>query len=317
MILLNTHFDSFEELAGIAHHWKAEFQQMGSEQFKPLAFQAKSDLLLYTRAQFGCFVRQQGAPPPGMRTFAIPDFDCTDFNWFGHKVSKNNLLVFPVHGDIDAFTRPGFKMATISLPENYLHELLEKNNINNINNILAPHEMVKEVPAGYLNELRLLINQFEHTIKKSNQSQYHASCINTIQMQIIACLVNILTENQSTQQLMNPKNSKLIKHLTDYIHTHLSEQIRIKQLCCQAHVSERTVQNLFKKELGILPKSYILGAKLNHVHHSLWHANLSDIFIGDIAFNAGFLHMGQFATDFYKVFNELPSDTLKRSISSG
>ncbi len=316
MILLNTYLDSFEELTGIAHHWNAEFQQMGSEQFKPEVFQARTDLLLYSRARFGCFVRQQGATPPGMRTFAIPNSDCTDFNWFGHKVNKNNLLIFPVHGDIDAFTRPGFNMATISLPENYLHELLEKNDIRKVKNVLAPHEIVKEVPTDFLNELRLLINQLEQTTTKSSQSQYLASFTNTIQMQIIACLVTILTENQSTHRLMNPKNLKLIKNLTDYIHTHLNEQMRIKQLCRQAKISERTIQNLFKKELGILPKSYILGAKLNHVHHSLWHANFSDTFVGDIAFNAGFLHMGQFATDYYKVFNELPSDTLKRSISS-
>lgn len=288
---------------------------MGAEQFKPEVFQAKTNQLLYSRGQFGCFVRQQGATPPGMRTFAIPSFDCTDFNWFGHKVSNNNLLVFSVHGDIDAFTRPGFKMTTISIPENYLHELLVKNGIGNIKKILAPHEIVKKVPVDALNELRLLLNQFEQTLKENNPSQYQQSLINTIQMQIIACLVNILIENQSTQQLMNSKNSKLIKNLTDYIHTHLNEQIRIKQLCCQAKVSERTVQNLFKKELGILPKSYILGAKLNHVHQSLWYANLSDTFVADMAFNAGFLHMSQFATDYCKVFNELPSETLKRSMS--
>ena len=53
---------------------------------------------------------------------------------------------------------------------------------------------------------------------------------------------------------------------------------------------------------------------LGEAHRTFRQSNPSIIEINDIAHNLGFWHMGQFAADYRKLFGELPSMTLKRSV---
>lgn len=76
----------------------------------------------------------------------------------------------------------------------------------------------------------------------------------------------------------------------------------------------RTLQYLFKQQLGMTPKAYLKGQKLYQAHRKFRQSNPSIIEIKDIAHNLGFWHMGQFAADYRMLFGELPSTTLKRSV---
>lgn len=107
-------------------------------------FLAKTGSILVSRVRFGCHVEQRGATPPGMRTFSVLDADCPELYWFGHIVNKDDLLIFPAHGDAEAFTRAGFGVTAISIPEDLLEEYFELNGVDNLNNIIGPEEIVKK-----------------------------------------------------------------------------------------------------------------------------------------------------------------------------
>ena len=62
------------------------------------------------------------------------------------------------------------------------------------------------------------------------------------------------------------------------------------------------------------PKSYLAGQRLFGVHRELWRSAPSKALVSNVAENWGYWHMGQFAADYRKLFGELPSSTLKRSI---
>lgn len=313
MILLNQTFDSFEELSSLASLWSIDFSQLNSEQFKSSIFQAKTDLILLSHVHFGCGVEHKGATPAGMRTFALPYADCSEFSWFGHSVKQNDLLIFPVHGENDAFSKIGFKVMTFSFPESELVKLFEDNSINKISHFLRPCEMVKNIPNEYLDELRVLLFELGQALKDTEHSEYRLSFIKTAEKQIILTLFNVLIETNLDSQNINQKHFKLLKQVTKYIDDHIDDKIRMQELCLLTHVSDRTIQKIFKNAIGLTPKSYILGKKLYKVHRLLWNEKNSDVTITEIIATTGFWHMGQFAADYSKLFGELPSKTIKRT----
>ena len=52
--------------------------------------------------------------------------------------------------------------------------------------------------------------------------------------------------------------------------------------------------------------------ELFNVRRELWESDPLTTKVNDVASLWGFWHMGQFAADYRKLFNELPSETLKK-----
>ncbi|RLA47881.1 MAG: AraC family transcriptional regulator, partial [Gammaproteobacteria bacterium] len=79
------------------------------------------------------------------------------------------------------------------------------------------------------------------------------------------------------------------------------------------NVSERTLEYAFREHLGQSPKTFTLTYRLNKVRKMLRHADPDTDRIHKIAGYHGFFHAGQFASDYNRLFGELPSETLRRS----
>lgn len=320
IILIAQTIDSFEQLAHIATQWGTDFRQLSHGLFKPKVFQAVTGSILISNVLFGCHVEQRGTTPEGMRTFAVLNEDSPELYWFGHVVNKDELLVFPAHGEIESFTRVGFGVTTISIPENLLAEFFEHNGIDDISRVIALEEVIKKTSKTHLNELRYLLRQIIETV---NTTEYQHSSgypvLNDgLENQILLSIFNIMTEEyfQSKKPLYHSSqrnNSRVLRILFDYIQGNNTEQQRVEKLCQIAQVSERTLQYLFKRELGMTPKAYLKGQQLYKVHQLLWHAKQFTIEVRTIANQFGFWHMGQFAADYRKMFGELPSETLRRN----
>lgn len=312
VVLIERKFDSFEEFSHLAVSWDADFRQMDAERFKSTMFQAQIGDLLISSARLGCHVEQHGATPVGMRTFAIPDVGSPDLYWFGRTVGQNSLLSFPAHREIDVFSRPGFCGLTFSVPESSLLSLFESKGFHEPEKVLDHDEQVFLGRFILLNRLRYLLRLVVPEVAKVKKSNNVLAT--EIQDQILATFIQILEENNPESKQHRTHNPMLLEHIIDYIHTHPHADVplRISDLCSIMNVSERTLENLFKQNLGMTPKAYLTGQRLYEVHRKLWLSHPVHTLVTDIANNWGFWHMGHFAADYRKMFGELPSSTLKR-----
>ena len=322
-LLVNQEFNSFEEFAYIANQWDADFRQLNTEQSRARIFQSQIGSILVSNVHFGCHVEQRGTTPHSMRTFAILSADCPDFYWFGHIVNKDELLVFPTHGEIDCFTRAGFGVTTISIPEDLLSEFFARNGVDDLNKIIGREEIVKKTSIANLNELRSLIPQLKNRLLKNHFNSKQPSLVidnyfnDKIHDEILLTIFNIMTDNHipsknAIHDLPFKNSSSTLQLLLEYIKKNNDELLSISQLCHVAQISERTLQYLFMKHLGMTSKNYMKGQKLYSIHKELWACETSNIEIRNIAHKYGFWHMGQFAADYRKLFGELPSITQNR-----
>ena len=101
-----------------------------------------------------------------------------------------------------------------------------------------------------------------------------------------------------------------ISRVIDYVSSTTELNSDLAQLCQIACVSERTLQYAFKERYGIPPIAFVKRWKLNVARRLLIQAEPKQTSISKVAMQLGFMHQGQFTTDYKNLFLELPSETL-------
>jgi AraC family ethanolamine operon transcriptional activator len=92
------------------------------------------------------------------------------------------------------------------------------------------------------------------------------------------------------------------------------EALTVRDLCRATGASERTLRRAFDEHFGVSPKAYLQARRLHGVRAELRRGS-PDAKVVDVANDWGFWHLGQFASDYRRLFGELPSQTLSQRTS--
>lgn len=103
-----------------------------------------------------------------------------------------------------------------------------------------------------------------------------------------------------------------VRRAESYIEAHWNEQISIEKLSRATAASARSIFHHFKISRGQSPMSFVKDVRLQHAREMLQQAGSSHS-VTDTAVACGFGNLGHFSSDYFKRFNELPSETLRRS----
>jgi AraC-like DNA-binding protein len=80
-------------------------------------------------------------------------------------------------------------------------------------------------------------------------------------------------------------------------------------------VSQKTLEVVFREHLGMTPGKYLTLARLNHAHFQLGEGRAGELSVTQVAADWGFTHIGRFSCAYRQLFDELPSQTLRRAVS--
>ena len=290
--------------------WQAEFRQLSRASQPTSIFQARSGNLLLSNARLGCMVDQRGATPQGMRTFAIQADQSSPMNWFGHQVDSQCLLLFPRQGDIDVVSQEDFSVYTFSLPETLLQDWFELHAEYSFDKLAGKQERVFALQKGQADRFRSLLASMAHAVGTNLKSQ----CMADIEERLLQALHTTLAANHATKTRIKTTRPAKLGKILEYGREHATRPLSVTELCTASGLSERGLQQLFKRELDITPRAYLIGHRLYQAHQLLWHAVPGErVSVSSIASDAGFSHFGQFAAAYRRQFGELPSETLRRT----
>jgi AraC-like DNA-binding protein len=110
--------------------------------------------------------------------------------------------------------------------------------------------------------------------------------------------------------LAAPRNAK-VRAAIDYLHAHVQEPITISALAEVAGLSNRALQQSFRRTVEQSPMAYLRDVRLGRVHEELQQSEPKSSNVGSVARSWGFTHMGRFSADYAKRFGEYPSETLR------
>ncbi|MFJ2691774.1 AraC family transcriptional regulator [Pseudomonas sp. NPDC087336] len=101
----------------------------------------------------------------------------------------------------------------------------------------------------------------------------------------------------------------------DFIHANAREDIWLEDIEIAAGVSRFKLFDGFKKHMGMSPMAYLKKLRLSEVRKKLLKGGRG-INISTVATEWGFNHLGRFASEYKKLFNEMPSETMHRNDNS-
>jgi transcriptional regulator GlxA family with amidase domain len=108
-----------------------------------------------------------------------------------------------------------------------------------------------------------------------------------------------------------PGHPVAVRNAMDIIEAGAHLPLTTSTLARQCHVSVRTLQEGFRRHLGMSPMAYVRVVRLRCAHRDLRSANPTDSTVAAIAHRWGFTHLGRFAEAHKTVYGETPLQALR------
>lgn len=306
--VLHLSFDDFDALSAAARGWDLDLRPLSRGPFNSGLVQAVTKNAMFAYAQFGGHLRQTGSAPPGYRTFGIPAQAGLRFQWRGSKVLGNQIILFPPGGELHCFSRPDFEIFTLSLTEGCLEAIAYEQGIAGSRRLFE---------GGVLNCDPAAVDRLRTDLANINCRLTHESAhsslgqpVETLESRLAHSLVEVAATSLRRTDRGTRRRERALWRVESSLAENTRRRLSIRDLSLTAGVSVRTLELLFREELGVSPKRYLRAYRLNNVRRTLQNANGRPVAIGEIADRWGFTHLSQFAADYRELFGERPSETL-------
>ena len=304
-------FHDIDELTETARAWDLEFSQLDPSNFYGELTQIGNERLNLSNARFNGHLLQKGSPPQGLQTFAIPADHTQQFFWRRKEVRGEHVLSFPKGSELDAVSRSGFQVFTLSFSDDILAETIESLELSPSQNLLANNEVGTLHPES-LHSIRQCLQEFFRDLVQDTLHGKDFYPQDVLEHELPVQLLKGLAVQQAFPPPSLLLRHKALKRVEDYLDAYPLTPHTVRELCRVAQASERTLEYAFLERFGVTPKSYLQAFRLNGVRKALRGADSTSESVTALATRWGFWHMGQFAKDYKRFFAELPSETLKK-----
>lgn len=288
--------------------WDVEFCQLSEGSLNTQLTVIASENITIQKVQFDKPVHQQGASPKGTHTFGFLQYGSDDIKWGAEAGRSDDLMLFSSKG-WDVISQPGFIGHTLSFSEATIDRINQclGYEVSVLNN--APSSLVKN-GMKTMSNIPFQVKQLLRHIEIGGALPAQEAFNHFLNFELPTMLLNS-SYQQPFPVTTKPKNRERIrKKALDIISSSEANTLTIPFLCQEVGTSLSTIERVFRSYFGVGPKQYINIVRLHRLHKALWLAQPNEHII-NIASRFGFWHMGQLAQDYYKLFNCLPSKTLK------
>lgn len=165
-------------------------------------------------------------------------------------------------------------------------------------------------PPAYQKPVLDLVNKTLTQLAQEKLSIDNDGALAEIKARVLKHLANAVDQIVFEDMRANA-SGRLVDRVLDRIEAEPGMDLKVADLAAALHTSPRNIELAFKTYLNVTPKEYLVNLRLNRVREDLLGGAENKPSIKDIARRYGFSHMGNFSRAYFKLFCELPSDTVK------
>lgn len=307
-------FDDFNDLVNALHQWKIDIRQLENSKINDTLSQLKINDIYLAKSEFTGKTHQVGQIPPG-RTFVFHRGETSKLLWRKKDIPLNCLLIFPIGSELDVVTKGSINTPhSISLPEDILFDRLTSEQKTIYKHIVSTQDLIL-IPEIEMENLYIVYDKYFQSLEEDTELINMRNFQKCFEEEIISALITaFFSKEDGDYSYLMSRSSAIWEEIEKYIERYKHRAIMVSELSQAVNISERSLYRLFNERFGITPKAYLNKLRLNGVRADLKKSFNNDIKISDIANNWGFWHMGQFASDYKQLFNELPSKTLHSAL---
>jgi AraC family ethanolamine operon transcriptional activator len=292
-IIRGTFTDSEEWCAAISD-WNLEFRQIDCGPLLASIERVMCSNLVVQRVQLSRRFHQRGFAPNGVLTFGVPD-QCDTINWYSKSAQKQSLMNFNRRNGFDAVSDSGFAANTLSIGSDaFQREAASLGYPMSADEVRDSADQYL-VSNGDLDRIRIIVKGL---LGLAAQDELAEKAVEELQNDLMHLLVRSLTDpNALTAKSSHTHRQQAVDRAVELIRTDTHTN-SLGEIYEYSGVSYRTLNRAFNERFGVGPKQYIVAMKLAGVRRTLMNAQSSGR-ITDVA------------SDYKRMFGELPSDTLK------
>lgn len=299
-----------DHLHALVRGWDLNFRQLDRGAFEANFIQVGDRQHHFDYFDMNRLVDQQGTSPPGVWTFAFLTEDSSPFTWRGCSVEKGQMMIYSPASHLEAQSRPGFEILSLSFSEEGLCEVGRTAGLPELKDLVRGAELIS-CDRRRMQILRRNLREFHRESQKKPTAGIIRRFWEALQFDIPSQLLEILVSSRREGRIPRPRmRESALRRALQVIEAMTNEPPTVQDLCRIAGASERLLRYAFLERFGISPKAYLTAVRLNGVRRDLHKADPSATKIIEVAGRWGFWHMGQFAAEYRRLFGELPSETL-------
>lgn len=305
-----THAAGVEQLAGSITGWEQLYDQTS-----PGRFQGALTEMLLGRAQVFAessshALVQTCKTWPQAVWFGIPGQERQTGRIEGAAIEQGMLAIRTGEQDFQLRTPDDFVFLGVVVEIPLLQEYLQTQGANAPKGWLEQRVLAVQAPA--LHALRQTLNHLLGSAAHAPAALAQAARTQ-LQDEVFSGITAVLTAGQAGERdsVSAQHARRTMRRVREYLQAHDDHCITVHELCTAVGASRRALQDCFRKSLDLGPKEYLRAVALNAARRELQRPDSACQSVGDVASRYGFWHLSQFATDYRKLFGELPSQTLR------
>ena len=303
-------FSSVEQLEGAARAetWNIDYRQLRRGSFAAQWASCQQDALHITLEQFNNHIQVACEPPQGFFGIFLVQPGTGAATALGHELIDGDLIVFPPDSEMEFVTREAVQNYTLFLPEDDF--LSAARALAPAARLYSPQSA--SIHGGDVGGIAAVQRDIAAACSTGSLNTETAS--NLLARTILR--IADVSSQPDTERLKASAASAVARRAQGYIEEHLTETIRLRDLCLDTGVGLRTLQRCFAAQFQISPTDYIKAQRLNAVRRELVAIDPIHCRVTDVALRNGLSHLGRFSADYKRFFGELPSVTLSARRSS-
>jgi len=284
-----------------------DLHQVGKGSFRADLFHASFGKGILDSARYSNSILTEGTVSQDNMTFGFIHDSRNEVTFNGNILRKHDVLMGDEGGPLSSCLAADTHWSSFQFKRNDLLKLGIKLEKDNSKIFHFNKEMQKDLSCKLGGILDYLEKENDEKIARINKELlYH---------HILSIYANALDHTKDISHLKRDESLLLSKKIRTYLNDHADKPIQMIELTALTGKSERTVERIFKKHFGIAPYAYLKIHRLHLIRNHLLYAEKSvTTNIGDIAMENGFMQMGYFCSEYEKIFEETPSETLQRVI---
>jgi AraC family transcriptional regulator, ethanolamine operon transcriptional activator len=256
-----------------------------------------------------CGIRKQfGVRPEHLRIAYLLD-EVTKCNVNGSSMYGDHLFINLPRTEIDLHFGENHQAAWITLDYEQIRRLMPLD--DEPRGLRTPGQLQMVGQAACLFRQTLAVAQQEFF--KPGAAGPRASTIAAFERILFSlaawAFTTALGDDVRQQRSSAAHRARLLRKACEIIDGRLTEGLTMSELCRMIGASRRTLENIFIEAFNMPPYQYVRALRLNAVRKALLSEEDANRAIGDIAGRWGIWHLSHFATDYRRMFGELPSQT--------
>ena len=308
---MRLHTHDIDHQAEKLQQWDQSYVQLSPGRFEGQLIETWFGDIHFFREITNQVIHERGCSRSGTRTFCVPLAMKGSAVFRGTDWQADMCATLGGDAEFDLRTASRLDVIAISFDACRLAEIACESGIDpaRLERWLSSSCTVR-LPAERVDDLRRMLLEVAVLIDGQSALLRNPGVFASIEAAIYEAFLRLMADSvevcRPSASYLNRR--RLVNRAIDLVAAHPDALLTVRDLCRLLQVSRRTLQLHFEDVLQVSPLQYLRAFRLSRVR-ALLLAEGGQLRIQDAAARWGFWHLSQFARDYKRLFDELPSET--------